>query len=232
MMLAQAGDKQQARTYFIQVLKAEPGNETAWLWLSKVMPSTDQALRCIEHLLTINPRHVRARELHEVLRVRLIVEEAAVLHTEAPPNSTMWRRYLLGQALVEAGVITEAQLQSVLEEQAALAHKHRPARLGDILLQKNLIRREHLEAALAAQAESSTGNMTTSHLGRIGEFLVRQKIITLAQLHLALARQVELARQGKSLPIGQILVQCGYLRQEQLNHALLEWHHEYDSAFL
>jgi hypothetical protein len=64
------------------------------------MPSTDQALRCIEHLLTINPRHVRARELHEVLRVRLIVEEAAVLHTEAPPNSTMWRRYLLGQALV------------------------------------------------------------------------------------------------------------------------------------
>lgn len=223
-----AGDKERARACFIRVLKHDPRHETAWLRLSGVMPTVEQSLRCVEHLLSINPHHAQAREAQEVLRVRLLLEEAAVVPTPAPPASTPQRRYLLGEALVEARILTEHQLEAALAEQRRLAAKKKPLRLGEILLRMKLVRPQQLEAALATQIETLPGSGGAGATGQIGEYLLQHGLITRAQLHQGLAQQAELKRQGRALQLGDILVRSGYLSREQLNRAMVDWQQQYD----
>jgi len=232
ILAAQSGKHAPARAYFINVLKADPRNEMAWLWLSKVMPTTEEALRCVEHLLALNPQHAKAKEARELLRVRLIVEEASVLKPSTPPSSTLRGRYLLGEALVEAGVLRSEQLKTALAEQAKRTAQGKPERLGEILLRLKMITQEQLEAALAAQAESAVFKATDDQLGRFGEFLVRRRLITIAQLQQAVVRQQALKRIGRSVRIGEVLVECGYLSSTDLNRVVLEWQDHYNAAFV
>ncbi len=229
---ARAGKHEHARSSLLRVLKQEPRNETAWLWLSQVMPTLEQALRCIEHLLTINPQHRQAREARDVLNIRMILEEAAVTPTPVTPPSTPQRRYMLGEALVEARVITQAQLETALEEQAKYAQKHQPLRLGEILLRLKLVRPEQFEAAIAGQIETQPNAERAGATGQIGDFLMKEGLLTRPQLHQGLARQTELKRQGRKALLGDVLVECGYLERDQLNRALVEWQQQYDLAFI
>ncbi|HEY0735129.1 MAG TPA: hypothetical protein VGD69_09510 [Herpetosiphonaceae bacterium] len=226
-----AGDKEQARNYFIRALKHEPGNETAWLWLSHVMPTVEQALRCIDHLLTINPHNTQAQEARDVLNIRLLLEEAAVLRPQAatPPPSTPQRRYMLGEALVEARVLTPQQLEAALKEQQRLARKKKPLRLGEVLLRMKMVRPQQLEAAVAAQVETLPSSEGVSV--QLGEYLVRRGLVTRAQLHQGLAQQNELKRKGHTVLLGDVLVRCGYLAREQLHHAIIEWQQQYNLSF-
>jgi tetratricopeptide (TPR) repeat protein len=228
---SRSGDKEQARACYIRALKHDPGNQTAWLRLSSVMPTVEQALRCVEHLLTINPRHAQALEAREVLQVRLLLEEAAVVQTPAPPASTPQRRYLLGEALVEARVLTQQQLDAALVEQRRLAQKKKPMRLGEVLLRMKLVRPEQLEAAVASQIESMPSAPDAGVTGQLGDYLLRRNLVTRAQLLQGLAQQNELKRQGRPMLLGDVLVRCGYIQREQLNRALVEWQQHYDTCF-
>ena len=228
---ARAGDHEQARGCLLRVLKQEPRNETAWLWLSRVMPSIEQALRCVDHLLTINPHHQQAREAKDVLHIRMLLEEAAVIQTPSAPTSTPQRRYKLGEALVEARVITPEQLEVALHEQVKFAGKQQPLRLGEILLRLKLVRPEQLEAAIAVQIETQPGSEQSGATGQLGEYLMRQGLLTRPQLHQGLARQNELKRQGVTTLLGDILADCGYIQRDQLNRAMVEWQDQYNLAF-
>jgi len=228
---AQAGDKEQSRTLLLRVLEANPHNELALLWLSSVMPTTEHALLCIEQLLGVNPEHAQALEAREVLRIRLMLEEAAVFQPVNQAPSTAQRRYLLGEALIEARIITQHQLDTALAEQARLARKRKPQRLGEILIRLKLVRKEQLEAALAAQIETMGGTAQEAHPRRLGDFLARRGLITRAQLHQGLAEQTQERRRGKAPLLGDVLVRCGYLQRDQLNRALLEWQNEYDGWY-
>jgi hypothetical protein len=55
--------------------------------------------------------------------------------------------------------------------------------------------------------------------------LIQERLITRAQLHQGLARQAVLQRAGAHAPLGEVLVQCGYLERLSLHHMLLEWYH-------
>ncbi len=234
---ARAGAKDQARACFLRVLQADPRNETAWLWLSGVMPTTEEALRCVEHLLAINPNHARAKEAQELLRVRLLVEEAAIFKDPTPPPARPPRRYLLGEVLVEAGVISPGQLEQVLQYQASLARKkkllrkQKPLRLGEILVRYGLVRPEQLEAALGVQIESISSTAPATAVGHFGNYLVQQGLITPDQLQRGLGRQAELRQRGQEVPLGDILVQLGYLQRAQLTRALLQWQQDFELAF-
>ncbi len=231
IVAARAGKQAEARSALMQVLKQEPRNETAWFWMSRVMPTIEQSVRCIEHLLTINPKHQQALEARDVLNIRLLLEEAAVIRTpESPAPSTPQRRYLLGEALVEARVITPQQLEIALAEQQKYARNNVSLRLGEVLLHMKLVRPEQIEGAIAAQIETQP-HATSGATGQIGEYLVRHRLVTRAQLHQGLAQQTELKRQGHAVLLGDQLVQCGYLKREQLNRALLEWQQQYELAF-
>jgi hypothetical protein len=224
MAAVRAGQKEQARTHLLRVLSSNPRHETAWLWLSGVMPTTEQALRCVEHLLTINPQHQRALEARDVLQVQLLLQEAAS-DTDTSP-STPQRRYLLGEALVEARLLTQAQLDEALRRQAELAQRSKPMRLGELLIKLKVVTKEQLMAALTAQIESMAPVQGEAQGTRFGEFLVAQGILTRAQLHQGLAAQADARRRGKAVPLGEVLVRCGYLERLVLHHMLLEWHHQ------
>jgi plasmid stability protein len=224
MTAARQGNKAQARTHLLRVLASDSRNETAWLWLSSVMPTTEQALRCIEHLLTINPHHARAAEARDVLRMQLLLQEATSgTHSR---SSTSHRRYLLGEALVGANVITPQQLAEALRRQAELMQHNKPMRLGELLIRLKTITHEQLLAALTAQLGSTAPSPDGAQAARFGEFLINQEAITRAQLHQALAVQQELRRGGDTTPLGEVLVRCGYLEPLLLHHMLLEWHHQ------
>lgn len=224
------GNKDQARACFIRALKLDPGHAGAWLRLSGVMPTVEQALRCVEHLLSFNPQHPQALEAREVLRVRLLLEEAAVIQTPASPTSTPQRRYLLGEALVEARVLTEQQVALALAEQRKLAQKKKPMRLGEVLLRMKLVRPEQLEAAIASQIETIPAS-DAGATGQLGDYLLSRQLVTRAQLLQALAKQNELKRQGRPMLLGDVLVLCGYVQREQLNRSLVEWQQQYDTCF-
>jgi hypothetical protein len=89
-----------------------------------VASTTEQALRYIEQLLTINPMDTRALKARAVLRVQLLLEEGTGENAVHGAASTPQRRYLLGEALVEARIITQQQLDEVLHQQAHLMQRH------------------------------------------------------------------------------------------------------------
>lgn len=231
ILAVRAGKHDEARAALMRVLQAEPHNEAAWLWISRAMPTLEQSLRCIEHLLSFSPGNPQAREAFDVLKVRLLLEEAAMM-PPPPTPSTPQRRYLLGEALVEARIITPKQLQTALDEQARLAARKRPLRLGDVLLRMKLVQPEQLAAAVAAQMDNSANASSHDELGQLGAFLIREGLLTRAQLHQGLVRQAGLQRQGKPMLLGEVLVRCGYIGSDQLSQALRVWHQQYADQFV
>jgi hypothetical protein len=71
------GDKDQARRLLKQVVREEPQNEQAWLWLSAVLTSPQQQRDCLQRVLQINPANQQAAHGLELL-------EAAAAPTPAP----------------------------------------------------------------------------------------------------------------------------------------------------
>jgi hypothetical protein len=62
--LVKSGDKQSARQLLLEILKSDPHNEKAWLWLSACVDTIEQRKYCLEKVLAINPNNV---EVHNAL---------------------------------------------------------------------------------------------------------------------------------------------------------------------
>ncbi|MEM4203733.1 MAG: hypothetical protein QXS54_06660 [Candidatus Methanomethylicaceae archaeon] len=58
-----AGDKARGKQLLAQVLRQEPRNELAWLWLSQCVTDYEQKLYCIKRVLEINPDNRTAQKL-------------------------------------------------------------------------------------------------------------------------------------------------------------------------
>lgn len=58
---AQSGNKNWARECLGRVLKADPRNEEAWLWLSAVLDTVAEKRYCLERVLAINPANAQAQ---------------------------------------------------------------------------------------------------------------------------------------------------------------------------
>ena len=58
---ARNGDERRARTLFLDIVKLEPGNEIAWMWLSGLLESISDRISACEKVLTINPDNSRTR---------------------------------------------------------------------------------------------------------------------------------------------------------------------------
>lgn len=56
-----AGDKVTGQRLLTEIIKAEPDNENAWLWLSSAVDSNEQRRYCLQQVLKINPDHKLAR---------------------------------------------------------------------------------------------------------------------------------------------------------------------------
>lgn len=79
---AQAGEKDKARRLLEQVVKADPANETAWLWLSAVVDTRQERIRCLETALKLNPTNQEAKMALEWLRTGVAPEPSPQVKVE------------------------------------------------------------------------------------------------------------------------------------------------------
>ncbi len=77
-----AGEKDQARRLLEQVVEADPGSETAWLWLSAVVDTRVERIRCLETALKLNPANQDAKMALEWLRSGVASEPPPQAETE------------------------------------------------------------------------------------------------------------------------------------------------------
>ena len=59
--LIKTGEKAKGRKFLAEVIRSEPRNETAWLWMTAAVDSKDQRKQCLEKVLDINPNNEQAR---------------------------------------------------------------------------------------------------------------------------------------------------------------------------
>jgi hypothetical protein len=60
--LIKSGEKQKGGQLLAEVLKADPGNEMAWLWMSLTVTTRKQRRDCLEKVLIINPHNEQAQQ--------------------------------------------------------------------------------------------------------------------------------------------------------------------------
>ena len=60
--IIQAGDKQTGQRLLVQILKNDPNNEVAWLWLSDTATSDKERRYCLDRVLAINPNNQPAQQ--------------------------------------------------------------------------------------------------------------------------------------------------------------------------
>ncbi len=118
-------------------------------------------------------------------------------------------RELLGELLVRAKRLTSESLGEALAEQHRTGEK-----LGSILVRRGLLTESELDTVLAFQKRQDGQKKQPSPL-RLGEILVRTRVISRAKIEEALRRQ-RLSRKK----IGDILVESGYIRPDQLERGL------------
>lgn len=83
-----AGDKDTGKRLLAQVIKADPRNERAWLWLAYAVDDIGRKRECFERVLVINPSSQSARQQLEAI-VRL--EQPADEPTRAQPPARKQR---------------------------------------------------------------------------------------------------------------------------------------------
>lgn len=80
-----SGNISGARQIFLEVLKREPNNEIAWLWLATCVDKVEQKRDCFRKVLAINPSNLNAQkalaelELQAISTTKSIPESGAVL---------------------------------------------------------------------------------------------------------------------------------------------------------
>lgn len=104
----------------------------------------------------------------------------------------------IGQALLEEGVITQAQLDRALRVQALL---EQPKQLGELLIELGYATKQAVSDAIAKHGR---------HM-RLGEILVEQGLITMDTLDMALLLQKE-----RGLRLGEALVELGAINERTL----------------
>lgn len=57
------GRRDEARKYFVAIAKENPQDENIWGWLYKVSNTDDERIKCLNRLLKINPRNMKALKL-------------------------------------------------------------------------------------------------------------------------------------------------------------------------
>jgi hypothetical protein len=118
-------------------------------------------------------------------------------------------RDILGELLLKARQITPGQLD------AALREKYRTGdRLGEILVRSGLLSENELHAVLSFQQHQSSDLAVLEHF-QLGGILVSAGQITKQQLQDVIARQ-----KISKKKIGDLLVEAGYLKRDQINRGL------------
>jgi tetratricopeptide (TPR) repeat protein len=157
-----ANQPEQARRLLVEVVRANPRHEQAWLALASVLTDMDQAIDCLKRVLALNPDNATAKEwlaFAEQERAR----QEAVAEMQAPPPATPDDVPIdepgdeerpvprLGKYLLDYKFITPEQLKAALRAQRKAVEAGQNKRLGDILMEQGAITEERLSFAIREQ---------------------------------------------------------------------------------
>ena len=139
----------------------------------------------------------------------------------APSAHKSTRPMMLGELLVDMGLITPADLKFALDLQK---NERKRFKLGDYLVQLGLVTDAQLFEALRQQSGPREPQSPTSgpeHTGRkrLGEILVELEIISRNDLERALVEQQASETREK---LGEVLIRLGLVTREQILVALLK----------
>lgn len=85
-----SGDKKTGKRLLIEVLKSNQRDETAWLWMTKVVNSDDERIKCLQNVLKINPNNETAKRGLAILQEKQIKsEEAKLPEVEVKPEQVI-----------------------------------------------------------------------------------------------------------------------------------------------
>ncbi len=168
----------------------------------------EDIVACIEEQEKYRANGEAAPKLGELLVLRGLLTEQEVemiLKMQANPGG------LIGRQLLERGLVTREQLREALDEQAEYVQNGMtPPRIGEMLVEKGVLKRDDLEKVLKKK-EAPAGNF-------LGEFLVNHRLVKAEDVSRCLAIQKHAAEKGEKAPrLGELLVSCGILRQEQVD---------------
>lgn len=154
------GNKTRARAYFEQVLRLDPFNESALLWLGYLTEDVDRRVALFEYAVSLYPYNAIAQAyLKEALARREQVEELVAHATK----EDFWERsrraqarrqhYIphLGEYLVARGLVTQAQLDEALALHHELLLIGSKKKLGEILVEKGWVAQHQLDYILLLQ---------------------------------------------------------------------------------
>ena len=180
---ARAGQKEEARRLLVQVLKANPRSEAAWLWMSAVVETPAERIHCLKQVLVINPQNEMARKGLRALGALEVSEPptpaavSAPVTTPPPPAPD-------GVPLISAERIAQAQR----EADAVLNAIRTEERLGDLPIEWG--RGEELRIRPRPQVDLRPSPMMLVIAGSV--VLVIATIVLISTLGRAIrARQIE-----------------------------------------
>lgn len=206
------GDRPVAYRLMREVLIANSRYAPAWFWMSRLVDDDSQRRECLERAISIDPNYREAQEELEAIRLRDLVSTF-----RSPVFEQQQREPVrLGQALVTKGLLSEAQLQDALREQHADLNQGKKTMLGMVLLRRKMVTPMALAGVLVEQQQARR------HPDRLGEYLLSQGLITPERLQQAIAEHLLASVYEKSPRFGELLVQRGYIRREDLDRALEE----------
>ncbi len=214
---ARHGDRERAFRLLRQVILENPNHAAAWVWMSRVIDDEARQKECLERALVIDPKNQEAHNGLESLRIQaLLAPVHARIMSDQPSGPRM-----LGDFLLEEGLISSDQLSRALREQRANSLPGRRVPLGEILIRQGMLTIEQMTNALIKQQERRT------QPEQVGDYLVSQQLITKDQLASVLAEQARLRLGGKSVKLGELMVRKGFVKNEQLNQALAQQQHDF-----
>jgi hypothetical protein len=79
-----SGDKKTGQQLLAEVIKSDPGNENAWLWMSDVVEHDENRLYCLRQVLLINPNNQIAKKGLAILRDKKKDEDESSKTPEKP----------------------------------------------------------------------------------------------------------------------------------------------------
>lgn len=72
---ARDNDRRKAREAFMEAVKLDKENETAWFWLARVVDNDKERIAALKRVLDINPKNERARHILDRIELQTAVEE-------------------------------------------------------------------------------------------------------------------------------------------------------------
>jgi hypothetical protein len=86
IMLAQSGQRTEARRLLEQVVELDPGQALAWMWLATVSTDREERLAFLERALTIDPANTTAQEAYAQLTGQVFTPVSAPDITAGEPS--------------------------------------------------------------------------------------------------------------------------------------------------